>query len=361
MDPISINVETESGTYPIYIGRGVTTRLADILESIGIGKRRFVVSSRPIWKLHGQTLSTVLPEVEPILIPDGERFKTLATVGRIYESLIKARADRASTIIALGGGLVGDVAGFTAATFLRGVTLVQLPTTLLAQVDSSIGGKVGVNHSLGKNLIGAFHPPITVVIDPQWLTTLPRRELSSGLYEVIKYGMISNQKLFDLLRREVTAVFAQDQEILTSIIVDSCQIKASVVSTDEREQGLRRILNFGHTAGHALESVTNYRRFCHGEAVAYGMLVAASIGVTRNIFDKTDYETLAETIALLGPLPPINDLSASKILEGIWRDKKIISGKLHYVLPTAIGKTVLVGDVTGKEIEQALKQVGATG
>ncbi len=198
-------------------------------------------------------------------------------MSRIYDALIKGGADRGSALIAVGGGVIGDTAGFAAASFLRGITLVHVPTTLLAQVDSSIGGKVGVNHALGKNLIGAFHQPVLVVADPLTLATLPRREFRSGLYEVVKYGMIASRSLFDLLTRETKAVLARKPAVLVPAIVESCRIKADVVTKDERESGLRRILNFGHTIGHALEAITNYRRFRHGEAIAHGMLGAADL------------------------------------------------------------------------------------
>src|SRR5256886_11773420 len=193
---------------------------------------------------------------EAILIPDGERFKQLQTVSRIYEALIRANADRASTLVTFGGGVIGDMAGFAAATYLRGIALAHVPTTLLAQVDSAIGGKVGVNHALGKNLIGAFYQPHSVVIDPSVLSTLPRREFRAGLYEVIKYGMTSSAALFDRVVRDRDAIFSKDRRILTEVIAESCRIKAAVVGADERESGPRRVLNFGHTAGHALEAVT---------------------------------------------------------------------------------------------------------
>jgi 3-dehydroquinate synthase len=235
---------------------------------------------------------------------------------------------------------------------------VHLPTTLLAQVDSAIGGKVGVNHALGKNLIGAFYQPHAVVVDPSVLTTLPRREFRAGLYEVVKYGMTSSASLFDRVRRDRDAIFAKEPEALTAIIAESCQIKASVVAADERESGLRRILNFGHTAGHALEAVTKYRRYRHGEAVAYGMLVAAELGAARTALAKQDQEALKDLIAGLGPLPPIADLSSAEMLEAMKRDKKMIDGRLHFVLPTAIGATAIVDDVTEKEMKAALKKVG---
>ena len=216
---------------------------------------------------------------DPILVPDGERSKNLQTVGRMYEALIKARADRSAVIVALGGGVIGDMVGFAAATYLRGVRLVHVPTTLMAQVDSAIGGKVGVNHALGKNLIGAFHPPRLVLADPTVLATLPRREFRAGLYEVIKYGVIADAVAAGAhayaARRDVQP---RTRGARSRSSTESCRIKADVVSRDEREAGLRRNLNFGHTIGHALEAVTDYRRFRHGEAVAYGMMAAAALG-----------------------------------------------------------------------------------
>ena len=358
MEPIHITVRSGSGSYAVSVGDGLTARLDALLDAAGARTRVFVISSPLVWRLHGRTVTDALPKAEPILIPDGERFKTLQTVTRIYESLIRAEADRTATILAFGGGVIGDVVGFAAATFLRGVALVHVPTTLLAQVDSSIGGKVGVNHALGKNLIGAFHPPRAVVIDPQWLETLPRREFRAGLYEIVKYGVIASPDLFDRVRRETAAVFERDPAVLVPIIVDSCRIKAAVVAADEREHDLRRTLNFGHTAGHAIEAVTKYRRFRHGEAVAYGMLVAADIAVARGMLGRADRQALADIIAHLGPLPPIADLSVKQILQTIRRDKKVLAGRLHVVLPTAIGQTVIVDDVSEKEIELALRKAG---
>ena len=260
--------------------------------------------------------------------------------------------------MALGGGVVGDVAGFAAATYLRGIALAQVPTTLLAQVDSSIGGKVGVNHALGKNLIGAFHQAALVVIDPALLRTLPRREFRSGLYEVVKYGVIANRDLFDRVAHHTSAIFARDPDVIVPAIVDSCRIKAEVVSADERESGLRRILNFGHTIGHALEAVTKYRRYRHGEAVAYGMLVAAELGVMRGALASTDCASLAQLIASLGPLPPIADVNSREMLDAMRHDKKMVAGRLNFVLPTSVGSTTIVDDITEKEMKTALVKVG---
>jgi 3-dehydroquinate synthase len=277
---------------------------------------------------------------------------------RIYDALVVAKADRASTLITFGGGVIGDMAGFAAATYLRGIALVHVPTTLLAQVDSAIGGKVGVNHPLGKNMIGAFYQPHAVVVDPALLGTLPRREFRAGLYEVIKYGMTSSLGLFDRIANERQPIFARVPETLTAIISESCRIKAEIVSMDERENGPRRILNFGHTAGHAIEAVTKYRRCRHGEAVGYGMLVAAELAAGRGALADRDRQALADVIASLGPLPPIADISVAHIIEAMQHDKKTVAGRLHFVLPTTIGATTIVDDVTEKEVKAALKKVG---
>jgi 3-dehydroquinate synthase len=303
-------------------------------------------------------MARALPGEDPIIVPDGERNKQLATVSRIYDALVRAQADRGSVIVAIGGGVIGDMAGFAAASYLRGIGLVHVPTTLLAQVDSAIGGKVGVNHPLGKNLIGAFYQPGLVVIDPALLSTLPRREFRAGLYEVLKYGMTSNRSLFDHVSHGTKAIFNRDPDTLVRIIADSSAIKAQVVSSDEREEGLRRVLNFGHTAGHALEAITRYRRFRHGEAVAYGMLAAAEVAVARGALAEPSRQALARVIVELGPLPPIADLSTKQMLEAMRLDKKVVNGTLHYVLATDIGAWTIAKDVTEKELTKALRKIG---
>jgi 3-dehydroquinate synthase len=253
------------------------------------------------------------------------------------------------------------MAGFAAATFMRGLPIAHVPTTLLAQVDAVIGGKVGVNHTQGKNLIGAFHQPAFVAIDPLVLGTLPRREFRAGLYEVVKYGMTSSAELFDRVARDTPAIFKRDPGVLVPVIAESCRIKAAIVAADERESGPRRVLNFGHTAGHALETVTKYRRFRHGEAVAYGMLVAAALAARRGALRDADREALARMITQLGPLPPVGDLSAAHVLDAIRHDKKMVGGRLHFVLPIAVGATTLVDDVQQDELATALQEVGLRG
>jgi 3-dehydroquinate synthase len=292
------------------------------------------------------------------LIPDGERAKSLATVARIYEALVKRRADRSAILVAFGGGVVGDVAGFAAATYLRGIRLVQVPTTLLAQVDSSVGGKVGVNLAAGKNLVGAFYPASLVACDPLVLASLPRREFRAGLYEVVKYGVIASRSLFDELQTAMPRLFARDLAVLVRVIAECCRIKGSVVEEDERESGPRRALNFGHTLGHALEAVTKYRRLRHGEAVGYGMLAAANLAVNRGTLPAADRDALAALVAQMGPLPSVSDLSATQVVEAVGRDKKVIAGHLHFVLPVGVGATTTVTDVTTDELIAAARGIG---
>jgi len=356
--PVKIDVTSERSTYPVFIGSGLSSDVGGVLEAHKLAGELLVVSCPPVWRLHGHRLGNLPGKEGPALIPDGERAKNLPTVTRIYEALVKRRFDRSAALLAFGGGVVGDVAGFAAATYLRGIRLVQMPTTLLAQVDSAIGGKVGVNLSAGKNLVGAFHPPSMVLCDPDVLASLPRREFRAGFYEVIKYGVIRSRPLFDRLLPNLKAIFAHDAALLSSIVSECCRIKAEVVSADERESGPRRILNFGHTIGHALEAITKYRRFRHGEAIAYGMLAAAQISVARGTMSAGDEGRLKDLIVHLGPLPPIGDLKASEALEVIAMDKKVVAGRLHFVLAEGIGSTRIVDDVTKTELTAAMTQGG---
>ena len=355
-----VQVESSAGTYTVAIGSGALGALPQLLDQFAPGSRRLIVSSPLVWDLHHSAFSKIPAAKDPILVSDGERSKNLTTVARVYEALIHREADRAVTIIAVGGGVVGDLVGFAAATYLRGVRLVHVPTTLLAQVDSSIGGKVGVNHAVGKNLIGAFHQPRLVVADTDVLATLPRREFRAGLYEVIKYGVIANASLLDRVETSLPMIFDRDAPTLAYLVSESCRIKADVVARDERESGLRRVLNFGHTLGHALEAVTKYKRYRHGEAVAYGMLAALALGAHRGVTPADAERRIADLVAKLGPLPPLGDLSAREIVTAVTRDKKVIAGTLHFVAATRIGATTELTDVTEKELKGALRSVGVT-
>jgi 3-dehydroquinate synthase len=361
MHPARVDVQTATGSYAVLLGPGLGDRLGAILDDHAVGRRRFVVTNPVVWRLHGDRVAAALPGADVVQVPDGERHKHLATVARIYDALVRGRADRGSVVVAVGGGVIGDMAGFAAATFLRGLPLVQVPTTLLAQVDASIGGKVGVNLPAGKNLVGSFYPPRLVVIDPLVLRTLSRREFRAGLYEIIKYGMACSAPLFERLQAEAKRLADPGAAAIGPIIADCCRIKAAIVSADEREAGPRRVLNFGHTAGHAIEALTGYRRFRHGEAVAWGMLVAAQLAVMRGVMRRTALTALESLVMTLGPLPNISDLAASQLIEGMRRDKKVVDGTLHVVLPTGIGSSTIADDVLEEEFAEALGRVGFAG
>lgn len=347
--------------YRVWVGAGLAAQLDTLLAEAGVKGTPVAVSSPPIWELVKDSLASVVTARDPILIPDGEQAKHLGTVAAVYDGLVRTRADRATTVVAVGGGVVGDVAGFAAATYLRGVPLVQVPTTLLAQVDSAVGGKVGVNHPLGKNLIGAFHQPRAVIADPLLLSTLPAREFRAGVYEVVKYGMIASPTLFERLSHDAAIAFERDPAAIVDIVAECCAIKAAIVMRDEREQGERRTLNFGHTVGHALEAITEYQRFLHGEAVGYGMVAASAIAVARGVLSADVAAALKSVVHGMGPLPPVDDLSADEALGAVRRDKKVVGGTLHFVLPVAIGRTEIVHDVTEREIGDALLEIGLRG
>ena len=358
MMPLRFDVTHAAGSYPVLVGAGLFARLGTVLSEHQLLAESVVVTCPPVWRAHGATLTEVLGGQPPLVMPDGERAKVLSSVAKLYEGLVTRKADRSTVILAVGGGVVGDAAGFAAATYLRGLRVVQVPTTLLAQVDSAIGGKTGVNLPAGKNLVGAFHAPSLVVCDPTVLATLPRREFRAGLYEAIKYGVIESRALFDRVSGALTAIFARDVDVLTPIIADCCRIKADVVMSDEREHGRRRILNFGHTMGHALEAVSKYRRFRHGEAVGLGMLAAAELSHARGEFPADDLQALRDVITHMGPLPATSDLKVSDALDAILLDKKVSAGTLHFVLPTSIGTTRIATDVTRKELSAALASIG---
>jgi len=356
MPPATIDVRATSGAYQIVVDAGSTTRLPAALAAHGVTGRPLVISSPRVWAAIGRRFG----RVTPTLVPDGERAKSLTTVSRVYDALLELGADRGSTIVAVGGGVLGDMVGFAAATYLRGIRLVQVPTTVMAQVDSAIGGKVGVNHPRGKNLIGAFYPPALVVVDPDTLRTLSRREFRAGLYEVIKYGLIAEPSLLDLLERELDAILTQNGEALTDVIRICCRIKADIVSADEHEQGLRRILNFGHTLGHALESATGYKRLRHGEAVGLGMRAALALGVARGVTPGPLADRATALIARMGPLPNVADVAVRDALDAVSHDKKVVNGRLHFVLVHGTGATT-VADVTAKELRAALAVLGIRG
>lgn len=313
----------------------------DLIARLGDSTGRYILSSPRVWRACGRDVARVLriPPGRSILFDDREAAKRLATVESIAGKLVRAGADRHCVVVAVGGGVVGDVAGFAAATYLRGVRLVHVPTTLVAQVDSAIGGKTGVDLAEGKNLVGAFYPPRLVIADPNLLRTLSHRDYRSGLYEVVKYGVIADAKLFDFLEKRMTSVLRRYPEAVDWIIGRCIAIKARVVNEDEREAGLRKILNFGHTLGHALEAATNYKRFLHGEAIGWGMIAATLIGVAMEYTREADAARILRVIASVGPLPSIAGVRASQLRGIMASDKKSRGGRVLWVLSRGIGRT----------------------
>ena len=338
----TIRVSSSAGPYSVHCEPNALSRAASLIARLGESTGTFFLSSPRVWRYWGKMLASKMPGRagrRPILFDDREAAKNLGTVERIARQLVTAGADRHAILVAVGGGVVGDVAGFAAATYLRGVRLVHIPTTLVAQVDSAIGGKTGVNLPEGKNLVGAFYPPKLVIADPDVLRTLPHREYRSGLYEVIKYGVIADEKLFEFLERRMDAVLRRDSAALAWIIPRCVAIKARVVGADERESGLRQILNFGHTLGHALEAATKYRRFLHGEAIGWGMIAATMMALGIGRLGDADANRIIRLVASVGPLPALGNIRASELRPILAGDKKARGGRVLWVLPRRIGKT----------------------
>ncbi len=352
-----IRVELGERRYAVSVGLGLARRIPERLAAFA-GRRMVLVAGRRVFALHGTGVRrsmAALGPVQVVVVPDGERFKGPRTLARLYDAFLSARLGRDGLVVALGGGVVGDTAGYAAATYMRGVDWVGLPTTLLSMVDSSVGGKVGINHLRGKNLIGAFHQPRAVLIDPAFLRTLPIRELRSGAYEVLKCGVLGDAGLFEAVSRAPRGLRGWDEGAIDQSITASVRIKAEIVTRDEREGGLRRVLNLGHTIGHALETVTRYRRFTHGEAVGWGLVGAASIAHRRGLIRDRDWEAIAAAVDRIGPRPPLSDLPAPALLAAIGRDKKAKAGRVPFILPTAIGRVAVYDDVTPAEVRAALR------
>jgi 3-dehydroquinate synthase len=357
----TVRVKLRGRTYGILIQPGLLDRLGEVTKrALGDEIRRAVLVTNPhIDALYGRAVRISLKQagvsVKAYRIGDGERFKSLRTAESLYTFMIRERIERGDIVIALGGGVVGDLAGFVAGTYLRGVRLVQVPTTLLAQIDSSVGGKTGVNHKLGKNLIGVYHQPSLVAIDPQTLASLPLRERCAGLYEAVKYGVIKDRDLFVWITENIDRLRSLDLEATSSLITRCCEIKAWVVERDEREGGLRRILNFGHTVGHALEAVTSYRRFLHGEAVGHGMRVASRLAERLELLGPADRQAIDDLVLEVGRLPSIKNLALGDIMSAMQRDKKVEGGRLAFVLPLRIGRVVVRSDVPQRLVASAIR------
>jgi 3-dehydroquinate synthase len=362
----TIPVETPSAPYVVEFARGALAQSAELVCSLGSSTGVFFVSSPRIWKLWGGPLhhsfrasgkrrGGILAARGPILFPDGESSKTLRTVEAVCRQLVRAGADRGAMLVALGGGVVGDVAGFVAASYLRGVRLVHVPTTLVALVDSAIGGKTGVNLPEGKNLIGAFYQPALVIADPAVLKTLPPRQYRSGLYEVVKYGVIGDRQMFEFLENRMERILAMDRAALDWTLPRCVAMKADVVAQDEREGGRREILNFGHTVGHALETLTRYRRFLHGEAVGWGMIAAARLAAQRRMIAPAEAGRIEQLVRQIGPLPRFPTFPAARWQIALRADKKARGGNVRFILPRRIGAVEAAGGLPDRLVLSILK------
>lgn len=352
----AFEVSTPQRKYQAIVRRGLLGRARAYIPS-GTGKV-FVVTTEDVWLHQGEHLRGGLEGTayELVYLPGGEERKRLAPLETVADEMVAKGADRSSLVIAFGGGIVTDMAGFLAAMFMRGIPVLQIPTTLLAQVDAAIGGKTGVNLVAGKNLIGSFHQPLAVLIDPAALDSLPDREYRAGLYEVIKYGVISSEPLFRLLADRRDDVLSRRSEVVDEMIEQSVRIKAEVVSADERESGIRRILNFGHTIGHALESETRYTRFLHGEAVSFGMRAATFLsGITGHLQPEAGAGIL-RLIESYGPIPKLDGVRAEALHRRLINDKKTVQGRVHFVLPVKIGEVVVVADVPDDAVRAAIER-----
>ncbi len=357
---IMVPVNLGPRSYPIYIGSGILDGLGSLLKESNYGKKALLVSNPAVYQRYGEIVKNSLVrngfEVITGEIGDGEEYKTLGEAAGLYDLAFTGALDRRCPVIALGGGVVGDLAGFLAATYMRGVPFIQVPTTLLAQVDSSVGGKVAVNHPRGKNIIGAFYQPGLVLADMEALKTLPAREIKSGMAEIIKYGIIAEGEFFTWLEERLDQLLCLRADALEHAVETSCRVKAGVVEADETEQGLRAVLNYGHTVGHAVEALTCYRVFSHGEAVGMGMAVAARIASNMGILPEKEARRIIALIKKAGlptAVPP--DFSPDEVLDVMRRDKKSLDGRLTMVLPERIGWVNIIAGVTGEHVRKAIE------
>lgn len=343
--------------YPIYIGSDLLSDVSYISPHIQ-GRQVCIVTNTTIAPLYLDKVKSLLSDsyqVDVVVLADGEQYKQLDTITQIYNCLLENKHNRTTTLIALGGGVVGDMTGFAAATYQRGVNFIQIPTTLLAQVDSSVGGKTGVNHPLGKNMIGAFHQPQAVIIDINVLQTLPSRELSAGMAEIIKYGLINDSQFYSWLESNVSLLMSVDAAVITEAIMKSCQSKADVVSADEKESGVRATLNFGHTFGHAIEAQQGYGQWLHGEAVATGMLVALDLSVRMGWINANEISRLRDLLERSGlPVTVPNDMTERQFLDIMAVDKKVLNGKLRLVLLKSIGCAIVTEDAPQEKIVESI-------
>jgi len=352
-----LEVSLGERAYPIYIGQGLLAR-SDLLRPFVKGQRALIVTNDVVAPLYLDTVLQGLSDVrcDTLVLPDGEQTKTLQTLSLIYDKLLGERHERSTTLVALGGGVIGDITGFAAATYQRGVNFIQVPTTLLSQVDSSVGGKTGVNHPLGKNMIGAFYQPQCVLADTQVLKSLPARELKAGIAEVIKYGLIDNFPFFEWLEVNIDALVAGDQALLAEAVRVSCQDKARIVAADEKEGGVRALLNLGHTFGHAIENAMGYGTWLHGEAVAAGMVMAADLSARLGWISGADARRAKALIQRAGlPVTPPAAISVQDYMRLMSFDKKVVGGKIRFILMRGLGQAVIESGIDAALLEQTLE------
>ena len=353
----TLQVDVGHTRYPIFIGPALLGD-ADFLRGHIVGRELMIVTNATVAPLYLAPLRRALSDrrIAECILPDGEQHKTLQTAARVFDALVGNKMHRDATVLALGGGVVGDIAGFAAACYQRGIGYVQMPTTLLAQVDSSVGGKTGVNHAAGKNLIGSFYQPLSVVADTDTLATLPDRELRAGLAEVIKYGCVWDPLFFDWLEGNLDLLLARNADALGYAIFRSCEIKATIVAKDEREQNLRAILNFGHTFGHAIEAATAYQKYLHGEAVALGMLLAADLSLRLGMLDPAIKDRIGKILQRAGLPTEAPRIGAEKAMELMRMDKKVLSGTLRLVLMEKLGRAIVTARYPSGALQATLSQ-----
>lgn len=355
--------KTVDNSYPIEIGSQLLGKASTYIKKATKAKKLLIVTNETVYKLYYQRLVASLKdfEIEKIILKDGEKYKNIGSLQKIWDKALKIKLERKDSIVALGGGVIGDITGFAAATYLRGIDFIQIPTTLLAQVDSSIGGKVAINHHLGKNMLGAFYQPKLVLIDTSTLKTLPERELKTGLGEVLKYAFIEkscelgeNLELFEFLKANKANIYNFDSIILEKLVEYCCKLKASVVSKDEKESGLRAILNLGHTIGHAIEKTTDYKKFTHGEAISLGMVGAFKLALDKNLIDA-DY--MNEALGLLNQYEIITkpSIDVKKVVKATTYDKKVVDSKVRFVLPINKSEVGIFDNITNSDILKALE------
>lgn len=351
----TFEVNTGHTAYPVVVQRGILSKVSQSIPAKA-GKV-FVATTRDVWDHQGKAIEQGLKgrEFHTLYFPGGEDHKRFTSVEALAEQMVQLGADRSSLIIAFGGGIANDMGGFLAAIFMRGIPVIQIPTTLLSQVDAAVGGKTGVNLVGGKNLIGCFHQPLAVLIDPNVLSTLPEREYRAGLYEVVKHGIIASPDLFEVMDGRVADVLAQKPDVVDYMIAESVRIKAHVVSQDEKEGDLRRILNFGHTVGHALEAETKYSRFLHGEAVAFGMRAATYLAANAGVLPSSEEKRILDSVERYGPIPALNGITAESLASRLVSDKKSIQGKVHFVLPDRVGHVVIRSDIAPQVVLESIQ------